>query len=120
MFTPSELAEMRRAVEAHLPEQATVKRLTVEDDGGGGKDETWQDQATVAADVAKTNTPSESEAGEKVVVNRATYQVTLPAGTDVLPGDRIAISGLLLHVLTVYPRGTVELARMAACVEVVE
>jgi len=113
----SELIAMREAVEAILPDTCTIKRCSRTADGAGGFTEAWSDVATVKGRLA----PAGARPDERAVADRlgvlVEWALTLPALTDVGPGDRVSIGGRTLEVVWVFTRST-EVARRVLCREV--
>lgn len=100
-----------------MPEAATVLRRTLVADGLGGQSVTWAEVATVPCRRAQ----SQGQPVEQVVAGQlrlvVLWHVTLPAGTDVLAADRIAVGPQTFEVIA--PGGaSYETARRTRCVEV--
>lgn len=118
MLTAAELTAMRATLNASLPDTCEISRVTLEPDGAGGQIETWETIATVACRVA----PSGQSPQERVIAERmaatSTWTITLPAGTDVQPADRIAVGTRTFEVVSVLARSE-EIARRVVCSEVV-
>lgn len=100
MLTETDLAILRAAQEAAMPDTCTVQRLTLEDDGYGGQTEEWDDVASYACRLAPVADPKELLlAGQTVQV--ADWMATLPHNADVRAADRITIGTRVLEVVGV-------------------
>jgi len=116
MLSATELAAMRSTLNDSLPDTAQVRRKSLTSDGAGGYTESWSTVAAVACRVA----PSGQSPQERVIAERLTataiWTVTLPAGTDVRPADRIVVGSRAFEVVGVLAR-SYELARRVVCTE---
>ncbi len=101
MLSAVDLASMRAAVMASLPETARILRVIRQSDGLGGFLEVWTELATAPCRVApRENTPVETAVGGRIV-DRVLWVITLPAGLDVRPDDRIAVGSRTFEILGV-------------------
>jgi head-tail adaptor len=119
MLTTADLTAMRTALEASLPDTATISRLTRTADGAGGYTEAW---ATTGSAVACRVSPTGSQAAERQVAAKlaavAPWTVTLPAETDVTTSDRILTGGRTLQVEAVMAPRSWEVSRRVMCQEI--
>jgi head-tail adaptor len=117
MLTAADIASLRAAQEAALPETVTISRLTLADNGAGGFSESWATAATVSGRIG----PYNRQASESIVAERlggrAGYTVTLPALTDVREADRLVVGTRTFEVVQVIRRSH-ETARVVVCAEV--
>jgi head-tail adaptor len=97
VLTSDELADMRTAQNAALPDTATLFRKTRSVDETGGISETRAEVATVKCRVTRQR-PRELQQGGKDVI-LADWVVTLPYGTDVRSDDEIETGGRALRVV---------------------
>jgi SPP1 family predicted phage head-tail adaptor len=116
-LTAGELAAMRAAQNAALPDTCVIRRVTLTPDSYGGHTEEWNDIATVACRVA----PSGHSPQEQVIAERmsatSTWTLTLPADTDVTAADRLVVGARTFEVAAVLAR-SFETARRVVCTEV--
>jgi hypothetical protein len=94
MFSTRDLALMRVAQEAALPDLLTIKRTVRVDDGFGGNAKT--SEVTVASNVPGRVIPGAvleglGQAGRPLDVKN--YLVRVPVGTDLLPEDIVVTAG---------------------------
>ncbi len=117
MLSDADLAAMRSTLNSSLPDTAQVQRKSLTSDGAGGFTETWATVATMACRVA----PSGQSPQERVIAERltamSTWTVTLPAGTDVQPADRVVVGSRTFEVVAALARSE-EIARRIVCTEV--
>lgn len=100
MLTDADLAMMRSAQEALLPDTCTVRRVMLADDGYGGQAETWGDVASYACRLSPIASPKELLlAGHPAQV--ADWMVTLPHDADCKAADHIIIGTRTLEVVGV-------------------
>lgn len=117
MLSTADLDALRATLNESLPETAQVQRVTRTSDGLGGYTEAWAAIATVACRVAPSgNTPAEQVVAERIQ-DRVLWTLTLPAGTDVTPADRIAVGSRTFEVIGVLAPRSFELATRVAAVE---
>ncbi|NLD42334.1 MAG: head-tail adaptor protein [Chloroflexi bacterium] len=116
MLSGAELAAMRAAQEAALPETCTRLRPALADDGTGGRTAGPPSGETFACRLAPTG-GREVEAAARLT-SAVTYTVTLPAGADVRAEDTLAVGERRLEVIAVLGGGAWETARRVLCVEV--
>jgi hypothetical protein len=108
---------MRKMQEQAMPDQATVQRPTYAGDGRGGQTKTLTLIGTFPARLAVSSyQPGVRKIGEREVPS-AYATITLPYGTDVKPGDEVAISGRTFLAGSIVT-GTWETARQVLCSEV--
>lgn len=119
MISTAALAAMRTALEASLPDSATIRRNTQTSDSAGGKTDSWADLATVACRVS----PSGRAPEERVIAERigsvGLWTVTLPALTGITARDRLLIGTRTLEVVALLAPRSWELCRRVVCSEVV-
>lgn len=98
MPSTEELAAVRAAQERLMPETVTVQRVSTSADGYGGTVRTDTTVATVAGRVGPLNRQELSTFASKIE-GRAAFTVTVPYGTDIATGDRIAIGDRTFQVI---------------------
>jgi len=119
MLSASDLAAMREAQDAALPDTCTIRRKTLVSDGMGGYTETWSDLATgVKCRIATSRYRPEEAAIAEKFTGRTLWMLTLPAGTDVTNEDRVVLSGTTYEVVGVLSAGSWEMCRRVLVVEV--
>lgn len=117
MLTPDELAAIRAAQEAAMPDTCTVQTATQVADGQGGFEPTWADGATYACRVSSRGLPREYL--EMAAISGAHYwMVTLPQSAVVTREHRLKIGSRILSIVGFASGGTWETAKRAVCVEV--
>ena len=119
MLSATEIATMRAALDASLPDSATVKRRTLTSDGAGGFTESWATQATVACRLAPSGlSPAERVISDKVTAT-STWTITMPALTDVGVADRIVIGGSRTFEVVGVLTSSEEICRQVVATEIV-
>jgi head-tail adaptor len=117
MLTDSDLAAMRQAQEAALPETATIKRATNTRTASGGTTQSWATAGTSACRLSSRGVPREYlEAGAARGVQY--WMVTMPHGTNVTREDQLVIGARTLEVVGFASGGAWQTALRAVCVEV--
>ncbi len=117
MLSATEIAAMREAAEAALPDTAQIRRRTLTPDGAGGHTESWSTVTTVACRVAPLGrSPDERVIAERLTATSA-WTITLPALTDVQPADQIVVGTRVFGVAGALVRSE-EITRRVVCVEV--
>lgn len=121
MLDAGEIRLIRDDLEEMLPDAATIERVALTPDGGGGSIETWNALANIVTWRGSVATPiacriapvrgGESGTAGGRVVEETTHMVTLPALTAVEEADRFVIGGVTYEVTLVRGRGKWELAR---------
>jgi hypothetical protein len=119
---PAQIAAMRATSDAHLPDVVNILRRSRVSDGGGGYEETW---APIAEDVpCRIGGPLGGETDERNVskarlVDEESQQLWFPANQDIEEADRIEwpAGERLYEVITVFKRGSWELARRVRVME---
>ncbi len=118
MLTAAEIADMRATQDMALPSSCAISRVALTSDGAGGQTESWSTNATVSCRLGALG----NSGAERVIAERLTsvtpFVVTLPAGTDVLPKDRIVVDGRAFEVVVVLDKAAWETARRVAVTEV--
>lgn len=119
LLTADEITSMRDTADDALSGTAELQRKQTASDSGGGKTTTWATYATVAARLAPGSPLRDAEpiTGERISPD-SIWIVTLPAGTDITPADRILIGGKTLGVSEVADR-TQEISRRVTAREIV-
>jgi hypothetical protein len=81
------------------PEMVAVSRVTQVPDGEGGSSDTWTTIATVPGRVHQMRSSAREieRGGALQLVQR--WAITLPAGTDVLPRDRLIVGAYTYEVV---------------------
>lgn len=97
MLSEAELADIRAAQAAGLPDMATLYRTARTVDATGGISGTRAQMGTERCRVSRAN-PREVQQGGKTVA-LADWIVTLPYGTDVRTDDEIETGGRTLRVV---------------------
>lgn len=116
MLTTTDLRLLRACAEAALPDTATIQRPTSTQGALGQASRTYSTVATVACRVEARPAGEMTAAGRLTAVTR--YEVSLPHGTDVLPRDRILISGRTFEASGVGTPESDEVLRTVHAVEV--
>lgn len=118
-LSAADLATMRAAQSAALPDTATVKRRVQTADTVGGTTYTWPSAtATLACRLSSRGVPStfiELYADR----NAHLWMVTFANGANVLAGDRLVIGSRTMQVIGFASGGEWQTALRAVCVEVV-
>lgn len=109
---------LRRLAELALPESAAISRPS-DTNTGDGVTRTWTTVATVACRVQPLGrSPSPETVGARGGTQTSdTWQVSLPATTDVTVRDRLVIGARTFEVAEVFARGY-EVIRAVLCREV--
>jgi len=103
MLSATELAAAQAAAAAALPDTATVERPTMASDGAGGQTVAWQAAGSYAARLAPAGAEDERQMAGRMTAT-CLWRITLPAGADVRPGDRLQVSGRRFEVLAARAR----------------
>lgn len=109
-----EWADIRSTAQAALTDSCQIQRAVKTSDGAGSESLSWSTVATVAA---KISTPTGGYIGEMAsrLSEQASFQVSLPNGTDVRVTDRLVIDSQTLTVQAVYdPQTYSSLVRVLA------
>ena len=119
MLTDAELAAMRDAQEAVLPDEAAVYRRVRTTDSHGGQIETWPEVThTYGCRLSYRGIPS-AYISMAAARNQVPLMVTFSQGADVLAGDRLSINGgAAVSVIGIASGGEWETAVRAVCVAV--
>lgn len=98
MLAASALTSMREALNSSLPDTATIRTCTVEDDEQGGETRTWANGATVPCRLNRTTKMMEVIRGGKTssVVG---FELIVPYDTELAPENRVVISGVTYEVI---------------------
>lgn len=107
MLTTGEVVSLREVANAFLPDSAVIRRPARTTDGAGGYTTADADVATVAVRVAPWGqTPMESVIAERFQAE-SLFRLSLPAETDVQPGDRLLVNGTMTYEVVdrLAPRG---------------
>lgn len=130
MLSASQLASMRLAFDASLPDQAQVLRIARAPDGQGGSILGWTVVATLPCRVMPPQLMAREEPRAGRVTSVTPWTVTLPAFADVLVSDRLVTlddalarglggpGGRTLEVSAVRGPRSWQLQRVVECVEV--
>lgn len=117
MLTDAELAAMRATGDSALPDMCAIYRDTLAADDIGGFE---VDETTLVARVACRLAPPQRKS-ELVLAERldalALWIVTLPAGTDIAPTDRITCNGRSFEVVDIGQPHSWEINHRIAVVE---
>lgn len=119
MLTDDELAGMCATVNDSLPDVFEQQRATSTADGAGGRTEAWATIATLNGRLAPEPMPTAPEpvqGARPATVFR--WQITLPAGTDVIARDRFVKDGRTFEVRGVGVARSWELAVLVQCTEI--
>lgn len=119
MLSTSDIAAMRTALTASMPDSVAISRATSVSDGYGGLTETWATVATVAGRVSPTGYAPDERAVAQRLGNVSSWVVTMPALTDVRVTDRLAVGSRTFEVKEVLGPRSYEVSRRVVCVEVV-
>lgn len=117
MISTEAMASLRTLASRALPETVAVLRNTPVADGYGGQTDVWAEYATVQGRVSLTGQRPDERAIADKVQAAVTYTLSLPAGTDVEPRDRLGLSGRVFEVVGVL-KPTWEVTRRVVAVEV--
>ena len=117
MLTDAELEAMQSTSTAALPELADITRSTATSDGRGGNTLVWATVASVPCRVAPDTTRAEGPVAD-VVMSVQRWMLTLPAGTNVLPRDRITVGTRTFEVVNVRSPRSFEVSCRVVGVEV--
>lgn len=98
-LSANELAQLRAAQEAMLPDTAYILSLTRVSDGMGGGTATWGTAGTADCRI-EAMAGSERYSGDKRTAF-ARYVVTVPYDTTVNEANRVKISDVTFHILNV-------------------
>lgn len=117
LLSDDDLAILREAELAAMPETCTIRRKTTEADGAGGK-------RTIHSDIGTSpcwrgpvgNSPQEQVIAARLV-GKALYRVKLPHGTDVRRNDQLIVGGDVLEVVEPMADSW-STAQMAICAKV--
>lgn len=97
LLSAAEIAAMRADLNRMMPDSATIQRDTIGSDGSGGQTVTGTTTTgPFACRVAVASGKEEVIAGKLDAVG--SWTITMPAGTDVLAGDRILIGSRTFEV----------------------
>ena len=118
MLSATEIADIREAIEASLPETVEVQRATRAPDGAGGSTESWQAAGSYPARLAPAGGEAEREMAGRLA-GRSLWRVTLPAEADVRLADRVAVAGRTFEVVGVRAR-SIEVCRVVLGVEEIQ
>jgi hypothetical protein len=100
-----------------FPEQAIILRATASPDGYGGKTDAWANMATVPCRYGPIAFRDQEEVVADRFRNRQLFRVAFPAGTDVRLTDRITAGALTLAVEGLRVPKSIEIERVAICVQ---
>ncbi len=116
MLSATEIADIREAIEASLPETVEVQRASRVADGAGGQTVTWSPAGTYPGRLAPAGGEDEREFAGRVA-GRSLWRITLPALADARLADRVAVGGRTFEVLGVRAR-SFEVCRVCLAVEI--
>ncbi len=97
MLSAAELAGMRAAQEAALPDTCHIRVRTKISDGQGGSTETWSTVVTACRIRPMSNEQVQRFADRLVGVSG--WVITLPYGTAVALGDQVRLDGVDYEVV---------------------
>lgn len=96
MLDADQLASMQATLNASLPGTVVISRPTLTSNGAGGQVTTWAAAGTVIGRLSPRvirPRPEISDLTSDAVLATRPFIVTLPAGTDVKPTDRLITHG---------------------------
>lgn len=106
LLSPAQITAMRTTADLALPDTVVISRRTVSSDGAGGWNESWATAATVAGRLMPRYQISSMEGqGPGQIQAVAQWTLTLPAGTDLRAGDRVAVAGRTFEVYALLSAG---------------
>jgi hypothetical protein len=98
MLSAADISAMQEAVAENMPDTCEIYHETSVDDGMGGQTVTETLQDTVNCYRASLRSTQRAEYADRIG-ERQSSRVIVPAGTIVLSGDRLSISGQSWRVL---------------------
>ena len=101
-----------------LSDTGKVGTLTATSDSGGGASTTWVFGADVPCRIDPIGDRTDSGVIAGRIDERSTHEITVPAGTTVLPANRFSITGRGTFEVTAAPQRTAEWTRVFEAVEV--
>jgi head-tail adaptor len=106
MLSDAELASIQATANTTLTDDCTVQRAVIVNDGFGSQTESWD---TVATTTARMGVPQGAyfAALAARLSEFASWQVSLPSGTDVQVKDQLLIRDQTLVVQSVYEPQTI-------------
>jgi len=111
MLSAADLAVMKATQALALPSTCSIGRHVLSPDGMGGYSESWSTlTASVLCRLSPHSAPMEVIMAERYG-GRQTWQLTLPAGTDVTADDRVTIDSVAYEVVGINSAGAWETAR---------
>lgn len=119
-FTAAEIDDIRAELDRDLPDSCQIMRpYEIEDDNGGWETTSYHAVATVACRIApgRSVTAGEGLAGDQLQRADA-WLLTLPAGTDLRPSDRVKLGDREFEVLGPAGNRSVELNMRVAVIEI--
>lgn len=117
LLTANDMAVMRAAQNAALPDTCTRTRTPLVSDGMGGQKEGMPTTASYACRLSNRGVPSQYEA-MGAALGQQLWMVTLPCDADVIAEDVLAIGAQTMRVLGIASGGEWQTATRAVCVEV--
>ena len=117
MLTADELAGLRTAQAAVLPDTDTIHRRTQTPDDSGGW-VTEETTHTLKCRVAASPFAPDREILAGKEIEGPAWRITFAAGADVRNDDRVTVNGRRFEVVAVYGPATYETARVTVCAEV--
>ena len=96
LVSPSELAALRVVAESSFPTDVTIYRYTRATTAEGSV-QSWTQRTTVKGWLKEETTPPVGEVGG-VQATVPVYRLNVPVGTDIEAGDRVRIEGATYEV----------------------
>lgn len=118
LLTAGDMAAMRAAQNAALPDTCTRTRTPLVADDMGGQKAGTPTVASYACRLSNRGVPAQYEA-MGAVLGQQLWMVTLPYNADVIAEDVLTIGAQNMRVLGIASGGAWETATRAVCVEVI-
>jgi hypothetical protein len=126
MITADELTAMRATILLTMPSTGIIQRTAVAPDGMGGKVETWNAVGATSCRISPgVNAPWRTMGANAVLQEiqggldqRQGILITVPAGTDIRPYDRLVVGPHTYSIVSVWPDRTYEIAMRVMAFEV--
>lgn len=116
LLTAFDLASLQATAADVRVETIIIQRVTRTPDTYGGWSESWATLATVTGRL-RVQPGREGPVADRLTAVTV-YQVSLPAGTDVTPRDRLVVSGRTFEVTGVATPKSDEVVRRVTALEV--
>ncbi len=117
MLSVGEITQMRAVFNRTMTDECLIERYIETSDGQGGTTHVWTTVGVVTCRLAPSgNSPAERDVANQLQAT-SLWTITMPAGTIVLPPDRIALDSETYQVVKALTR-TVELERRVVCEKV--